>query len=164
MDHSQNLDRDQHFYSTERDNADILLLEACLKQTEGQKNILEFKVAKHNRIKAEICDLQMNLDYLQKTIEDKKILHQQSYDEVNQELEATSSKYNKTLSTVEELEQDNHELESSIRSRSSKELQIVEKINKLEISKTKTIESNKRICDKINNEKVIFSELFENIQ
>jgi len=164
MDHPQNCNRDQHFHSTERDNADILLLEACLKQTEGQKNILEAKVAKHNRVKAEMCDLQMKLDNLQQTIEDKKILHQQSYDEVNQELEATSSKYSQTLSAVEELEQDNHELECSIRCQSSKELQMVEKINKLDILKTKTIECNNTIWDKINNEKVIFTTLFGSTQ
>ncbi|CAI6353364.1 unnamed protein product [Macrosiphum euphorbiae] len=153
MDHSQNLNRDQHFNSTERDNADILLLEAYLKQTEGQKNILEAKVAKHDQVKTEMCDLQIKLDNLQRTIEDKKILHQQSYDEVNQELEATSSKYSQTLSTVEELEQDNHELECSIKSQSCKESQMVEKINKQEILKKKTIECNNNIWDQINKEK-----------
>lgn len=164
MDHSQNSNHDQHFNSSERDNANILLLEAFLKQTEGQKNILEAKVAKHDRVKAEMCDLQMKLDNLQRTIEDKKILHQQSYDEVNQELEATSTKYSQTLSTVEELEQNNHELECSIRCQSSKELQIVEKIHKQDILKTKTIECNNNIWDKINNEKVIFTTLLGNIQ
>jgi len=159
MDHSLNLNRDQHFYSTERDNADILLLEACLKQTEGQKKILEAKMAKHDRVKAEMCDFQMKLENLQRTIEDKKILHQQSYDEVNQELEATSTKYSQTLNTVDELDQDNHDLECSIRSQSSKELQMIEKIDKLEISKTKIIECNNNLLDKINNEKVICTTL-----
>ncbi|XP_026820601.1 uveal autoantigen with coiled-coil domains and ankyrin repeats-like [Rhopalosiphum maidis] len=153
MDHSQNLNCDQHFYSTERDNADILLLEACLNQTEGQKNILEANVVKHERVKAEICDLQLKLDNLQRTMEDKKIFHQQSYNEINQELETTSSKYSQVLSSIEELEQNNHELECSVQSQSSLESQIIEKINKLEISKKRAIECNNSIWDKINNEK-----------
>ncbi|CAH1731274.1 unnamed protein product [Aphis gossypii] len=151
MDHSQNSNCEQHFYSAERDNADILLLEACLKQTEGQKNILEANVAKHERVKAEMCDLQRKLDNLQRTIEDKKIHHQQSYNEVNQELETTSLKYSQSLSTIEELEQNNHELECSIQSQSSMELQITEKINKLEISKKRALECNKNLWDKTNN-------------
>ncbi|XP_025202989.1 sporulation-specific protein 15-like [Melanaphis sacchari] len=153
MDYSQHLNCDQHFHSTERDNADILLLEACLKQTEGQKNILEANVAKHERIKAEMCDLQRKLDNLQRTIEDKKALHQQSYNEINQELESTSLKYSLILSTIEELEQNNHELECSIQSQSSIQLQIIEKIKKLEKSKKAAIESNNDLWDKINNEK-----------
>jgi len=159
MDHSQNSNCDQHFYSTERDNADILLLEACLNQTEGQKNILEANVVKHERVKAEICDLQLKLDNLQRTMEDKKIFHQQSYNDINQELEATSSKYSQTLSSIEELEQNNHELECSVQSQSSLESQIIEKINKLEISKKRTIECNNSIWEKVNNEKVIFTTL-----
>lgn len=164
MDHSQNSNCEQHFYSAERDNADILLLEACLKQTEGQKNILEANVAKHERVKAEMCDLQRKLDNLQRTIEDKKIHHQQSYNEVNQELETTSLKYSQSLSTIEELEQNNHELECSIQSQSSMELQITEKINKLEISKKRALECNKNLWDKTNNLKVIFTTLSAFIQ
>lgn len=159
MDHSQNVNRDQQFHSTERDNSDILLLAACLRQKEGQKKIFEERVAKHDRIKAEVSDIQNKLDNLQRTIEDKKSLHQQSYEDANQELEATSSKYNQILRTVDELEQDNHELESCIRSQTSKESQMTEKINKLDMSKKKTLESNNNLWDKINNEKVIHAVL-----
>jgi len=153
MDHSNHNATNCH--SNIRDNVSDFTLKTCLKLTEGRKGMLERNVAKHNRLKAELRDMYIELENLQQTTVNTKKCYEESYNNANLDFEAKSIKYNEILSTITELERTNQELQCIIRSNTAKELQMVEQIKKLECFYAETLESNNKQQDAIHNEMVI---------
>lgn len=146
-----------------RNNVDNFILKTCLRLTEGRKGMLERNVSKYNRLKAEIKDMHIELEDLQHTTVDTKKCYDQSYKNVNQDFEEKSLEYNEILNTIDELERSNQELQCSIQANMDKEIQIIEKIKKLECFFTETLEENYKHQNTIHNEKVICTIYLYNI-
>lgn len=156
MDHTPNSNNnDTYCQSNQHDNEDMFTLKTCLRLTEGRRDVSEKNAAKHERLKVEVMDLQFKLEDILKTLEDTMKCYKQSYNDVNQDLEVISFKYNETLNMTYELEQKNQELQCNIQFNTSKEIQMVDKINKMERLNFQNLECNSKLQDKINNEKVI---------
>lgn len=155
MDHSKH--NETNCNSNMHNNVANFTLETCLRLTEGRKGMLERNVSNHNRLKTEIRDIQMELEYLQKTTADTKKCYDQSYIDVNRDLEAKSFKYNEILNTIDVFKRTNQELQCNKRYNIAKEIQIIEKIKKLEFFCSETSEDNNKYHVKIYSEKVIFT-------
>jgi len=142
-------------------NVDNFTLKTCLRLTEGRKGMLERNVSKHNRLKAEMKDMNIELEDLQQSTVDTNQCYDQSYNNVKRDLEAKSLKYNEILNTIDELELSNQELQCNIRSNTDKEIQIIEKIKKLECFCAETLEDNNKYQHTIHDEKVICKTLLK---
>lgn len=153
MNHSNH--NDTNCNTNIRNKVDHFTLKTCLRLTEGRKGMLERNVSKHNRLKAEMKDMHIELEDLQHTTADTNKCYDQSHNDINRNLEAKSLKYNEILDTIDELERTNQELQCSIRSNTDKDIQIIEKIKKLECFCAKTLEDNNKNQQTIYNEKVI---------
>lgn len=131
------------------------VLKAHLKYCEEKIHTLEDNVAKHERTKAEIADLESQFCKIQETIDTITQNQQQSFDNVSREVDLVSSKYEQTRYAIEKLKKENDELEYSIHCITNKELDILEKIKNLKCVKDQMLEGNNTLMDKLQKEQVI---------
>lgn len=144
-------------HSNKDNHSYITTLKVHLKNYESQRQILEAQVIKQNQAKSDVQDLQFQLDYLQRTIDNVTRNQQQSYDNVQQDFDTISSKYIQLQDSVKNLKRVNQELQCSIQRKQIKEFQKIDKLKELEINKAKTVENIYELREKIQNELVIFT-------
>lgn len=134
---------------SEYDQSRIDVLRASLKQTEGKRQILEEKLVKHDRVKAEVVDMNMQLENLQGMMEDMKKNNQKLYNNLVRDFDNVSMECEKKSKDIADLKQKSHELQCALRSKTCNELSLVEEIKKLELTKSKSLGCNEILQNKI---------------
>lgn len=132
----------------------IAMLKSKLQQIEKQRCILEEKLAKHNQTKAEVADLENQLDNLKQSIDNMTVNREKCYESLSQEMDRITSKYDQVIGAIHQLKEDNNELQCNINTKAAEDLQIVNNIKELETIKTKTSECVNEVKDKIRCEQV----------
>ncbi|VVC34685.1 Hypothetical protein CINCED_3A019353 [Cinara cedri] len=127
-------------------------MQARLHYLDEQIQILKENVAKHERTKEELMDLENQLLSIQETIEIKCENEKQSFENINQKLNSVSSKYEQAQYAIDKLNKENHNLECKIHSNYVKELEIDHKIKNLECIKKQIMEHNNKLFDKLHKE------------
>lgn len=126
-----------------------------LKETEQQIYILREKLVAHDHIKEEVAQFKILINDLQKKVELIIKNQKQSYDNISQDLDRISKKYEQTLNTINMLQQEYHELQYSIQTKTSKGLKIIDNIKNLKVMKLKAIKHNNELQNTIDKEQVI---------
>lgn len=147
------INKDSLKYLNEKNHSCIAALKVNLKHYESQRQILEVKVIKQNRMRSEVQDLQFQLENIQQTID--TINQQQSYDNVQQDFDTISSKYIQLKDRMNNLNQINQEFQCSIQCKKIKELETIDKIKKLKINEAQTVDNINKLQEKIQKELVI---------
>lgn len=129
-------------------------LQAQLQHYDSQIHILQENVAKHERAKEEIKDLKKQLLTIDETIQIKCENEQQLFDNVNQNLNAVSKKYDEVQCVIEKLKKENDSLQCRIHLNSVKQEEIYKKIQNLECEKKKIIEDNNKLLDNLHKKQV----------
>jgi uncharacterized protein YeeX (DUF496 family) len=146
---------------SEFDQSRIDVLRASLKQVEGKRRILEEKLVKHGRVKAEVVDMNMQLESLQGMMEDMKQNYQKSYNNLVRDFDNVSTEYEQKSKQIAEMKQKSHELQCDLRSKTAIELCLVEEIKKLELMKSKSLGCNEVLQNKICKTQVRRTEIFQ---
>lgn len=137
------------------ENSGVVTLNAHLNHFQSQREILEAQLVKQDQAQTEIRDFQFNLENIQRTINDLTRNQQQSNDNINDNFDQISLKYDKVLDCTGKLKQDNHDLQCGIQCKTTKKKSTTHKIKKLEMNKAKVLEEINGLREKIKNKIVI---------
>lgn len=134
------------------ENSGVVTLNAHMNHFQSQRKILEAQLVKQDQALTEIQDFQFQMENIQRTINDlTRNEQQQSIDDINDNFDQISLKYDKVLDCTGKLKQFNHDLQCGIQSKTTTKKSTTERIKKLEINKAKTVEEINELREKIKN-------------